>query len=74
MPAQAHLHLTVQNENFESDDPLFNGSNSTTVVEKTISPIHAFWKANNVIHEPNFPVASVTTNTDPNGKTVVSIS
>ena len=74
LPAQAHLHLTVQNENFESDDPLFNGSNSTTVVEKTISPIHAFWKANNVIHEPNFPVASVTTNTDPNGKTVVSIS
>jgi hypothetical protein len=56
------------------DAPLFNQSNSTTVVEKTISPIHAFGKANNGIHEPKFPVASVTTNTDANGKTVVSIS
>jgi hypothetical protein len=67
---QGHLHLTVQNANFNvyldkegNDVGWLNFQTKEAVLNNTISPIHAFWKAQNVINEPgNLPIS---VNVDP---------
>ncbi len=50
--SNSHLHLTVTS--IYNDPGPFNGTSEENVLNSTMSPIYAFWKAQNGINEPGY--------------------